>query len=86
MFACGSNCVSCNILMNLQAAADGDLDYVEKLLNKAAEFASTTKVHLHDLLRECGVDGWNMLHAAVVYKKIDVILKIFEYGTGSYEY
>ena len=67
----------------MQAAADGDFEYIEKLLNKAAEFASTTKVHIHDLVKVCASDGWNMFHAAIVYKRMDVIMKILEYGTGN---
>ena len=51
-------------------------------MNKAIEFASATKVHAHDLLKVSDTDGWNMFHAAVAYKRVDIINKFFEYGTG----
>lgn len=70
------------LCVNFQAAADGDLEYIDKLLSKAAEFASATKVHTHDLVKVSGADGWNIFHAAVVYKRVDIIIKILEYGTG----
>ena len=51
-------------------------------MSKVAKFSSTTRVQTHDLLKVCDPDGWNMFHAAVVYKRIDIITKILEYGTG----
>ena len=66
----------------MQAAADGDLEHIDRLLNRVAEFAANTRVHTHDLVKVCAADGWNMLHAAIVYKRVDVINKILEYGTG----
>jgi len=39
-------------------------------------------VHTHDLIKVCAKNGWNMFHAAVVYKRMDIINKILEYGTG----
>ena len=69
----------------LQAAADCDLKYIDSLLNRIAEFAANTRVHTHDMVKVCAADGWNMLHAAIVYKRVEVINKILEYGTGTYD-
>ena len=37
------------------------------------------------MVKVCAADGWNMLHAAIVYKRVEVINKILEYGTGTYD-
>ena len=66
----------------VQAAADGDLEYIDKLLNQVIDFTSTNSMRTHDLVKVCAPDGWNMFHAAVMHKRIDIIIKLLEYGTG----
>ena len=55
---------------------------MDKLLKKAEEFASKTKVHFYDLIKICNDEGLNMLHAAIKNKRLEVILKILHYGSG----
>jgi len=58
------------------------VEYISKLLTKITEFASTTSVHTLDLIKTCNNDGFNMFHVAVIYKRMDIMHMILEYGTG----
>ena len=66
-----------------QAAADGEKDYIHKLLEKAVEFLSSTKqLELYDLIKICNDEGFNMLHAAIINKRFEVIEEIFSYDSS----
>jgi len=71
-----------NFFTILQAVAAGDLKYVDILLAKSAELASTTSVLTIDLIKACNSDGFNMFHAAVIYKRMEMICMIIEHGEG----
>jgi len=58
------------------------VEYVDKLLSKLMDFASTTSVRTLDLIKTCNSDGLNMFHAAVIYKRMEIMHMILEYGTG----
>ena len=65
----------------LQAVADGDLEYVTALLHRAAELAGDT-VPMAKFLKITNEEGYNMLHAAVCYKNVEIMELIFDYGTS----
>jgi len=52
------------------------------LLTKASEFASTSSTCTLDYIKACNSDGFNMFHAAVIYKRMEVIHMIIEHGAG----
>ena len=64
-----------------QAAADGDKDYIHELLEAAEKFVSSTKqLKLYDLIKICDDKGFNMLHAAIINKRLEVVEEIFDYN------
>jgi len=62
--------------------ASGDLEYINMLLTKVSEFASTSSTCTLDYIKTCNSDGFNMFHAAVIYKRMEVIHMIIEHGAG----
>jgi len=68
----------------LQAVVDGDVKYITALLQRAAELADTVIHPISKFLEISNEDGYNMLHAAVIHKKIEIMEKIFDYGTSMY--
>lgn len=58
------------------------MEYVTALLHRAAELTDTT-VSISKFLKVSNEDGYNMLHAAVFYKKIEIMELIFDYGTST---
>jgi len=62
--------------------ASGDLEYIDTLLTKASELAFTSSACTLDYIKTCNSDGFNMFHAAVIYKRMEVIHMIIEHGAG----
>jgi len=60
------------------------VEYVTALLHRAAELADTAIHPISKFLEISNEDGYNILHAAVIHKKIEIMEMIFEYGTSMY--
>jgi len=62
----------------LQAAADGDVEMLQELILKFG------KVHIpHDaLINMHNLLGYTMLHYAVMYKRMNCIEVLIEFGAG----
>jgi len=57
--------------------------FITALLHRAAELADTV-IPISKFLEVSNEDGYNMLHAAVIHKKIEIMEMIFDYGTSMY--
>ena len=68
-------------IKSLQAAANGDLESVKLLLNKAGH-AADSFYPISNFLEVCDESGYNMLHAAIVNKRIKIIEELFDCGTS----
>ena len=59
------------------------MKYVTDLLNRAAELTDIT-VPIYKFLNITNEDGYNMLHAAVFYKNVEIMELIFDYGNSMF--
>ena len=65
--------------------ADGDIEYITALLHRAAELTLTDpNLPIIRFLEICNEDGYNLLHATVIHKKLEIMELLFEYGTSRY--
>ena len=59
------------------------MEYVTTLLHRAAELAGDI-VPIAKFLKITNEEGYNMLHAAVYYKNVEIMELIFDYGTSKF--
>ena len=59
------------------------MEYVTALLHRAAELAGDT-VPIAKFLEITNEEGYNMLHAAVYHKNVEIMELIFNYGTSKF--
>jgi len=56
--------------------------YITALLHRAAELIDTDIHPIFKFLEISNEDGYNMLHAAVIHKKVEIINIILDHGTS----
>ena len=64
-----------------QAIVDGDEEYITDLLNKGAGLCDADFL-MFNFLKISNEDGYNMLHAAIFCKAINIVDLILEYSNS----